>query len=82
MSGDDPNPTPEQRLYERRVQCALAALEAAAIARGQYPTHGKEAVADLLCDLRGFCEDAGLDFERCNAMGLQRFTEERPVDDG
>lgn len=69
-----------ERLTARRVKAALAALEAACKARGEYPLHGDESVAALLCDLRGFCADAGMDFEHCNELGLVRFEQEREGD--
>ncbi|WP_457811905.1 hypothetical protein [Sinorhizobium meliloti] len=51
-----------------RIEAVRAALARASWVRGQAPAYGEDAIIDLLADIRLWCQQAGLDFHRCDYL--------------
>jgi hypothetical protein len=58
------------------IEAARAALARAAWTRGDSPTYSREAVSDLLADLKHFCVAANIDFATCDRLAEVHFDAE------
>jgi hypothetical protein len=58
------------------IETARAALARAAWARGERPAYDEEAIADLLADMRHWCRNAGVDYDRCDQRAASYYQNE------
>ncbi|WP_082549595.1 hypothetical protein [Mesorhizobium sp. Root552] len=58
------------------IETARAALARAAWARGEKPAYDEEAIIDLLADMRHWCRNAGVDYDRCDQCAASHYRNE------
>lgn len=58
------------------IETASAALARAAWTRGERPAYGEDAIAYLLADMRHWCRNAGVDYDRCDQRAASYYQNE------